>query len=173
MPCKCGSRTHARTSHHLCPLRRNQGGPALTGDARDFNPLSKWEEHVLVPGLTLWQLNRPTWALVTEDTGDEDKARADIGLAGSAESAGSAKSTGSARSARSAGLGRGGGEGHLHMHLQDGQEVAEPPAASDAGSASGGAGSAGSAYAGGSQEAATISINLRSFSEFKVRRGLL
>ena len=118
MPCKCGSRTHARTSHHLCPLRRNQGGPALTGDARDFNPLSKWEEHVLVPGLTLWQLNRPTWALVTEDTGDEDKARADIGLAGSAESAGSAKSTGSARSARSAGLGRGGGEGHLHMHLQ-------------------------------------------------------
>ena len=152
MPCKCGSTTHARTSHRLCPLRRNQGGPVLAGDARDFNPLSQWEEHVLVPGLTLWQLNRPTWALVTEAGEAGEAARAD----------GLARSTGSTGSAESAGLAvLGGGreeEGHLRMPSQVDQEVAEPPAAGNAE---------------GSREVATISINLRSFSEFKVRRGFL
>ena len=69
MPCKCGSTTHARTSHRDCPLHRGQGGPAVVfgaGDPLGFNPLSAWEERVEVPGLTLWQLHRPVWKPFSE-----------------------------------------------------------------------------------------------------------
>ena len=31
-----------------------------------LNPISQWEEHVEVPGLTLWQLHRPVWTIISD-----------------------------------------------------------------------------------------------------------
>jgi hypothetical protein len=44
-------------------MPKRKAGRSVDG----FNPISEWEEHLEVEGLTLWDLNRPVWT-IKEDT---------------------------------------------------------------------------------------------------------
>lgn len=48
--------------------KRKAGKALLDG----FNPISEWEEQVEVEGLTLWDLNRPVWAIKGEAAAEDD-----------------------------------------------------------------------------------------------------
>ena len=47
--------------------KRKAGKALLDG----FNPISEWEEQVEVEGLTLWDLNRPVWAIKGEAAAED------------------------------------------------------------------------------------------------------
>ena len=58
---------HSEHTRHIgAEMPKRKAGKSV--DA--FNPISEWEEHTEVEGLTLWDLNRPVWITKEEPVGE-------------------------------------------------------------------------------------------------------